>query len=208
MSRILIVDDHPSVREGLQSVLSREFPGIETAMAATAAEALSSASRFDPDVVILDMTVPGLSGPELVASLKRANARTRILVYTVLEEQQLGARSIRAGADSYLTKDKPMSQVMAAIHDLLAGRRHITPALAEALAEAISGPVEPHTLLSDREMQVMRQLVRGAQQSEIAASLNLSVKTVGTYRSRILEKLRLSTTGELIRYGVTHRLDE
>mgnify|MGYP005809708683 CR=1 FL=1 len=207
MSRILIVDDHPSVREGLRSVMLREFESVETEMAGTAMEALERAREFDPDVVILDMTVPGLSGPELVADLKKANARCRILVYTVLEEQQLGARTIRAGADGYLTKDKPMSQVMSAVRDLLAGRRHITPALAEALAEAISGPVELHTLLSDREMQVMRQLVQGAQQSEIAASLNLSVKTVGTYRTRILEKLRLSTTAELIRYGLTHNLD-
>jgi DNA-binding NarL/FixJ family response regulator len=207
MSRILIVDDHPSVREGLQSVLAREFQSVETDMAGTAAEALRRAREFDPDVVILDMTVPGLSGPELVADLKRANSRSRILVYTVHEEQQLGARTIRAGADGYLTKDKPMTQVMAAVRDLLAGKRHITTALADALAEAISGPVELHTLLSDREMQVMRQLVRGEQQSEIAASLNLSVKTVGTYRTRILEKLRLTTTAELIRYGLTHKLD-
>jgi DNA-binding NarL/FixJ family response regulator len=163
--------------------------------------------QFDPDVVILDMTVPGLSGPELVADLKRANSSSRILVYTVLEEQQLGARTIRAGADGYLTKDRPMTLVMAAVRDLLAGKRHITPALADALAEAISGPVELHTLLSDREMQVMRQLVKGEQQSEIATSLNLSVKTVGTYRTRILEKLRLTTTAELIRYGLTHKLD-
>jgi DNA-binding NarL/FixJ family response regulator len=100
-----------------------------------------------------------------------------------------------------------MTLVMAAVRDLLVGKRNITPALADALAEAISGPDELYTLLSDREMQVMRQLVRGEQQSEIAASLNLSVKTVGTYRTRILEKLRLSTTAELIRYGLTHKLE-
>ena len=206
MNCILIVDDHPSVREGLRSLLSRELQPVRIEMAGTAPEAVQQAEQCDPDLIILDMTVPGRSGPGLVADLKRANPRSRILVYTVHEEQQLGVRVIRAGAEGYLTKDKPMSEVMAAARDLLAGKRYITPALAEALAEAIAGPAEPHALLSDREMQVLRLLVQGIPQSEIAATLNLSVKTVGTYRTRILEKLRLSTTAELIRYALTHNL--
>jgi DNA-binding NarL/FixJ family response regulator len=207
MSRILIVDDHPCVREGLQVVLSREFGDVETDVAASAREALQRAKQFGPDVVILDMIIPGLVGPELVARLKRVSPTSRILVYTVIEEQQLGVRAIRAGADSYITKDKPMKQVIAAVGDLLAGRRHITPALADALAEAISGPVDLHALLSNAELRVLQQLVRGAKRSNIATTLNLSIKTVCTYRARILEKLHLSTTAELIRYGLTHHLD-
>ena len=207
MSRILIVDDHPSVREGLRTVLSRELQPVQIEVASTAPEAVERAGRFDPDLVILDMTVPGRSGPELVADLKGANPRLRILVYTVHEEQQLGARAIRAGADGYLTKDKPMSELMAAARELLAGRRYITHALGEALADAVSGPVEPHALLSDREWQVLRLLVAGTTQSQIADTLNLSAKTVNTYRNRILDKLQLSTTAELIRYALTHKIE-
>jgi DNA-binding NarL/FixJ family response regulator len=207
MSRILIVDDHPAVGEGLFTVLARDLQGIEADVAGTVPEALDRLSQFDPDLVILDMIMPGVSGPELVARMKRTHPRSRILVYTVIEEQQLGARAIRAGADSYLTKDKPMSHLTDAVRDLLAGQRHITRELADALAEAISGPVELHMLLSDREMRVLRQLIRGTNPSDTAAALNLSVKTVGVHRTRILEKLRLSTTAELIRYGLMHNLE-
>ncbi len=205
--KILVVDDHPSVLEGIRSVLAREIRDAEVEVAATAQEATAKCNRDRFHVVVLDMSLPGRSGPELIAELKRLQPETSILVYTVHSEQQFGVRSIRAGADGYLTKDRAIQELLEAVRALLKGKKYITPELAVALADAVSGPAEPLTLLSDREMQVLRMVVRGASTSDIAAKLNLSVKTVSTYRSRILEKLRLSSTADLVRYALQHGVE-
>jgi DNA-binding NarL/FixJ family response regulator len=204
---ILVVDDHPSVLEGIRAVLCREIENSVVDAAAVASEAVSKCSSQDYSLVVLDMSLPGRSGPELVAELKRIQPKTSILVYTVHSEQQLGIRAIRAGADGYLTKDRPIQELLSAVQLLLCGKKYITHELALALAEAVSGPAEPLSLLSDRELQVLRMIVHGTSISDIAGNLNLSVKTVSTYRSRILEKLRLSGTADLIRYAPQHGVE-
>jgi len=204
---ILVVDDHPSVLEGIRAVLSR---GIQNAVidgASTAPEAVSKCARQEYGVIVTDMSLPGRSGPELVAELKRLQPGASILVYSVHSEQQFGVRAIRAGADGYLTKDRPIEDLLEAVRVLLSGRKYITNGLAVALAEAVGGPVEPISLLSDRELQVLRMVVRGASTSDIADRLHLSAKTVSTYRSRILEKLRISNTADLIRYALHHGVE-
>jgi DNA-binding NarL/FixJ family response regulator len=204
---ILVIDDHPSVLEGIRAVLSR---GIQTAVidgASTAPEAVSKCSGREYGVMVVDMSLPGRSGPELVAELKRLQPASSILVYSVHSEQQFGVRSIRAGADGYLTKDRPIEELLEAVRILASGKKYITNDLALALAEAVGNPVEPINLLSDRELQVLRMVVRGASTSDIAYRLNLSAKTVSTYRSRILEKLRISNTADLIRYALQHGVE-
>ena len=204
---ILVVDDHPSVLEGIRAVLSR---GIQNALidgASTAPEAVSKCSGQQYAVIVTDMSLPGRSGPELVGELKRLQPGASILVYSVHSEQQFVVRAIRAGADGYLTKDRPIEELLEAVRVLVSGRKYITNDLALALAEAVGGPVEPISLLSDRELQVLRMVVRGASTSDIAYRLHLSAKTVSTYRSRILEKLRISNTADLIRYALQHGVE-
>jgi two-component system, NarL family, invasion response regulator UvrY len=205
--KILVIDDHPSVAEGIRTVLCRAVRDSTVDVASTAPEAVSKCSSQEYAVLVLDMSLPGRSGPELVAELKRVQSTASILVYSVHSEQQFGVRAIRAGADGYLTKDRPIEELLEAVRVLLSGKKYITNELALALAEAVSGPVEPISLLSDRELQVLRMVVHGASTSDMAYRLHLSVKTVSTYRSRILEKLRVSSTADLIRYALQHGVE-
>ena len=205
--RILVIDDHPSVAEGIRAVLCRAVQDSTVDVASTAPEAVEKCSSENYAVLVVDMSLPGRSGPELVAELKRVQPGASILVYSVHSEQQFGVRAVRAGADGYLTKDRPIEELLEAVRVLLSGKKYITNELALALAEAVSGPAEPITLLSDRELQVLRLVVHGASTSDIAYRLHLSVKTVSTYRGRILEKLRVSSTADLIRYALQHGVE-
>ena len=205
--KILVVDDHPSVAEGIRAVLRGAVSDSTVDLASTAPEATAKCSTEQYALLVVDMSLPGRSGPELVAELRRLQPAGAILVYSVHAEQQFGVRAVRAGADGYLTKDRPIEELLGAARVLLSGKKYITNGLSVALAEAVSGPAEPMSLLSDRELQVLRMVVHGASTSDIAYRLHLSVKTVSTYRSRILEKLRVSGTAELIRYALTHGVE-
>jgi two-component system, NarL family, invasion response regulator UvrY len=160
------------------------------------------------DVVLLDLSMPGRGGLESVRELKDLSPSTSILIYTAHPEDQLGVRALRAGADGFITKDRPPEELVKAVRRVLEGKRYISDTLAERMAEALAQPVpdEPHELLSDREYQILRMMGSGKSASEIAVQLNLSVKTVSTYRTRVLQKLNLQTTAELIRYAVENRI--
>lgn len=206
MPRLLIVDDHPSVRAGVCSILEKEIPNAACATAGSSAEALERVTDASWDVIVLDMTMPGRSGPELISEVKRLRPETRILVYSVHHESQFGVRTLRAGADGYLTKDRPIHELIEGIRALLEHRRYITPAMADALATAVTAPEAPHLKLSDRELQVYRLLIAGKSPTEIAADLALSIKTVSTYRTRIAEKLNANSLADMIRYAYDHGL--
>lgn len=206
MPRLLIVDDHPSVRAGVCSILEKEIPNAACATAGSSAEALERVTDAPWDVIVLDMTMPGRSGPELISEVKRLRPETRILVYSVHHESQFGVRTLRAGADGYLTKDRPIHELIEGIRALLEHRRYITPAMADALATAVTAPEAPHLKLSDRELQVYRLLIAGKSPTEIAADLALSIKTVSTYRTRIAEKLNANSLADMIRYAYDHGL--
>jgi two-component system, NarL family, invasion response regulator UvrY len=206
MRKVLVVDDHPSVRAGVSAILEREIANVQCTMAGSAAEAIQRADESDWDAVVLDMTMPGRSGSETISDLKRLRPHARILVYSVHHESQFGVRTLRAGADGYLTKDRPIAELLEAVRTLLDGRRYISPALADALATAVTAPEPAHLKLSDREMQVYRLLVEGKSPTEIASELSLSIKTVSTYRSRIGEKLNAGSLAEMIRYAYDHGL--
>lgn len=208
--RAIVVDDHVAVRQGLAEILAHEFPGcvVETADHAQRAAQLLTEGAWN--ILILDLNLPGRGGLEAIREFKDLSPSTGILVYTVHPEDQFGVRALRAGAEGYVTKDKPAAEFLQAVRQVSAGKRYVGPALADCLANLVARPtgMAPHTALSDREHQILRMIGTGKTPSDIAADLNLSIKTISTYRSRILTKLDLSTTADLIRYALENKLVE
>lgn len=210
--RILIVDDHAVVRRGVEQLLLAEWKQVELGRAESPAEAIRQVDLHVWDVVILDLSLGGSGGGglELMGRIKQIRPRTRVLVFTMFGEEQLGVRAIQAGADGYVTKNDDPARLIDAVRRVLAGGRYISATLAERLADAVthesSRPI--HQLLSAREYEVLRMLTAGRTASEIAAALDLSIKTVSTYRARILEKMQMSSTAELIRYAIVNNLFE
>jgi len=206
MIRVLIADDHPLVREGLKQILAAES-GIEVAAEAPDGDAALKLVRAgDFDVALLDMSMPGLSGIDLVKRLKLEKPGLKLLVLSMHGERQYAARALKAGASGYLTKDGPPAQLVGAIRKVAAGGVHVSEAAAAELIGAAAGDGLPHTHLSDREFEVFKLLAGGASPTEIGRKLSLSVKTVSTHKTRVLEKLGVGSTAELVRYALENRL--
>ena len=204
MIRVLIADDHSIVRDGLKRILAATADLQVTGEAASGDAALALVKANDYDVVMLDMSMPGLSGLDLIKRLKVEKPKLRILVLSMHGEQQYAARALKAGAAGYLNKDSASDQLLGALRKIAGGGMHIGEAAAAGLLQASGKPA--HQALSDREFEVMRLLVEGLGPTEIAERLHLSVKTVSTHKTRILEKLGLGSTAELVRYAMEHRL--
>jgi len=208
MIRVVIADDHAVVRKGLRQILSAE-PDIEVGgEAANAEELLRLVRRQGWDAVVLDITMPGKSGLEVLKELKQKWPRLPVVVFTMHDEDHFGLRAIRAGATGYLTKDRAPTELIKAIRKVVAGGRYVSPSLAEQLAGQTGTDPEQalHQILSDREFQVLRLLASGKTVTEVAQELSLSVKTVSTYRARILQKLGYRTTAELIQYAIRNQI--
>jgi DNA-binding NarL/FixJ family response regulator len=201
MIRVLLADDHKIVRDGLKRILAGSME--VAAEAASGDEALALVRSNDYDVAVLDMSMPGLSGLDLIKRLLIEKPKLRILVLSMHGEQQYAARALKAGAAGYLNKDSAAEQLVGAIRKVAAGGVHITEAAAASL---VSMRGAPHEALSDREFEVLRLLVQGLGPTEIGDKLHLSVKTVSTHKTRILEKLHLSSTAELVRYALDNKL--
>lgn len=206
MIRVLIADDHQLVREGLRGLLEAAPEFEVAAEAATGDETLAQVKRNAFDVVLLDLSMPGLSGIDLILPLKREKPTLHILVLSMHGEHQYAARALKAGAAGYLTKDSASEQLVAALRKVAAGGVHISEAAAAALVGHTAGPEAPHTRLSDREFEVFRLLAAGRSPTEIGDQLHLSVKTVSTHKARILQKLELAGTAELVRYAMENDL--
>jgi DNA-binding NarL/FixJ family response regulator len=208
LRRVLVVDDHFAIRNGVEQILRAAFPGIEVDGAESAQQSIDLVAAEPFDLVILDLSLPGRGGLDVIRQMKDANPSAAILIYTMYPETQFGVRALRAGADGYITKDRPEDELVDAARRVGGGRRYITAALAESLANYVSEPVSgnSHQLLSDREFQILRMLASGKTATEIAGELKLSVKTVSTYRTRILIKLNRTTTADLIRYAIEEGL--
>ncbi len=208
--RILLIDDHVAVRKGLEQMLGSEFPFAVFGAASTAQRCVEEIERATWDVAILDLSLREVSGLDLIRRMKEKQPRLAVLIYTMYPEEQFGIRALKAGADGYVTKDVASIEVVRAVKRLLAGARYISPALAERLAQkvAVRAHDKPHELLSNREFIVLRKMGSGKSVSQIAAELTLSVKTVSTYRTRILSKLELKTTAELLRYAIENGFSE
>ena len=208
LRRVVVVDDHPAVRNGVAQMLGDSYAGLKVDMADSAPALLDALSAGHCDLVILDLSMPGRGGLDIIRQIKDMTPATAILVYTMYPEDQFGVRALRAGADGYLTKDRPQEELIEAARRIDSGKRYITPALAESLANYISEPAggSLHELLSDREFQILRLLASGKTPTDIANDLHLSIKTISTYRTRILTKLNLHTTADLIRYALEQKL--
>lgn len=205
---VILADDHQLVREGLRRVLAGAGDIEIVAEAGNGPQVLDLLARHAVRVVVLDLSMPGLSGMELIARVKSEHPQVAILVLTMHAEEQYAIRAFRAGAVGYVTKDSAGDELLRAIRTVAAGRGYVTPALAGQLAVGLSQreTAVPHALLSDREMEVFRHIVAGQRLTEVAETLQVSVKTVSTHKARILEKMGLPSTAALIRYGLEHRL--
>ena len=210
MIRIVIADDHTIVREGLKQILAAAGDLNVVGEARDGQEVMQQVRDNDFDVLLLDMSMPGKSGTELIKQVKDEKPKLRVLVLSMHEEHQYAVRAIKAGASGYLTKDSASTQLVTALRKVSAGGAFISAEVAEALALSARSQREgpPHTALSDREYQVFQMLASGTSVSEIASRLNLSVKTVSTHKARLMQKMNFHNNAELVRYAVAHGLVE
>jgi two-component system, NarL family, invasion response regulator UvrY len=201
--KILLVDDHALVRRGLRSLLEMEI-ACSIHEAGTGSQALELALGETWNLVILDLGLPGRDGIDVLRAIRQAKPKLPVLVLTVHEESQLGIRALRAGASGYLTKEAAAEQVVAAVRTLLAGEKYLSPQLAAQIAAALGFPHNrpAYEQLSDREFQVLQLLTLGKTVTEAAEELSLSVKTVSTYRTRILEKLSFRSNADLVKFAL------
>jgi two-component system, NarL family, invasion response regulator UvrY len=206
--RILIADDHAVFRRGLKETIGEAFQNVIFGEAKTALETLEGVRLHNWDIVILDISMPGKSGLDILNDLKRLRPKLPILLLSMHPEEQYARRALKSGAAGYLTKESVPEELKVAVRKIVAGGRYVSAALAERLAYDIGTGVDVpiHELLSDREFQVLRMIASGKTVKQIADEIALSVKTVSTYRARILEKTGMKTTAELIRYAFQAQL--
>ena len=206
--KILIVDDHVLIRRGMISLLSGQYQGLQIGEAADAREGLDAVAKKGWDLVIVDISMPGRNGLELIQEIKREKPNLPVLVVSAHSEKDYALRAFKLGASGYVSKQSAPDVLVTAVERLLSGRRYVSQDMAEQLAGAVSGnaPTDSHAALSNRELEVLKLIASGRTIKEISGMLALSVKTVATYRSRIAEKMGLSSNVELTRYAMTHDL--
>jgi two-component system invasion response regulator UvrY len=206
--KILIADDHTIFREGLKHILT-EYPDMIVAdEVRNGREVLDKIWNNDYDMVLLDISMPGMTGLEALKQLKNDRPKLPVLVLSMHPEEQYAVRALRAGASGYLTKESAPDELMTAIRKISQGRKYITSSLAERLALEMEADSEKplHDVLSDREYQVLRMIAEGKTVKHIAEELSLSIKTVSTYRTRIMEKMKMTSNAELMHYAMKHHL--
>jgi DNA-binding NarL/FixJ family response regulator len=206
--KILITDDHAVVRQGLKQILLEEFTRAEFGEAVNAQEAIERVWKENWDVVVLDITMPGRSGLEVLKEIKKSRPKLPVLVLSMHPEDQFAVRILKIGASGYMTKESAPNELVGAVKKVIAGGRYVSPALAEKMASYLAVDVHtpPHERLSDREFLVLRLIASGKTPTAIAKELALSVKTISTYRMRILEKMSMSNNAELTHYAIQNQL--
>ncbi len=206
--RIMLVDDHPIVRRGVSDILAHAFPQAAVQEVGSGGEAIALARAQTWDVVILDLTLPDGSGLDVLKRIREAQVRLPVLILSMHMPDQFARRAVAAGASGYLTKDTADEELVAAVTRLLRGGKYFAPQVLEQVVMGMHPDRDerPHERLSDREYQVLRMIGSGKTVSEIATDLTLSVKTVSTYRARVLEKMDMRTNAELTHYVVRHGL--
>ena len=208
MFRILIADDHPIVRQGLRHILEQSGSVRSIEEAENGREVLGKIRKTSFDVVLLDISMPGMNGLETLEEIKKVNAALPVLILSMYPEEEYAVRALKAGASGYLTKKSAPGELTTAVKKLARGERYISPALADFLAANLTEDREKplHETLSDRELQVLRMIVSGKTIKEIAAELSKSPKTISTFRSRVLHKMNMKNNAELYRYAMKNNL--
>ena len=206
--RVFLADDHSIIRDGLKQIFADTGDLLVAGEASNGNELLARLGEVECDVLVLDISMPGKSGLELIKLVHRDHPGLPILVLSMHQESQYALRAFRLGAAGYLTKESDAELLVAAIHKVAGGGIHVSPAVAELLARKMQPESDalPHTLLSDREFQVFEMIVAGQGLSEIGVALSLSVKTVSTHKTRIMQKMAIATTSDLVRYAIAHQL--
>jgi len=199
--KVLIADDHPIVRKGIVQLLKDAFPKINTEEVSSGIEAVKRINREIWDLIILDISMPGRNGIDVLKHARNSGVKTPILILSMQAEEHYALRTLKAGASGYVSKESAGEELVKAVEKVMLGKKYISPKVTEILAENLGEEPEViHEKLSDREMEVMMLIALGKKVSDIAAELNLSVSTVSTYRLRILEKLHLQNNAEVVRY--------
>lgn len=208
--RVLVADDHPIVLEGIKQVLGETPDIVVGGEARTGEETLSKVRQGQWDVAVVDLRMPGPHGLDLIRQITRINPTLPVLVLSMHAEDQFAVRLLKGGAAGYVTKESASEELVKAIRKVCAGGKYVSAQLAEKLAENLAQPHDqiPHHTLSDREHEVLCRIAEGHSVKDIAAALKLSVKTVSTYRTRVLEKMRMRSNADLIRYALKHHLVE
>lgn len=208
MIKILIADDHPVVREGLKQIISKADDMKVVCEALDGMQVVELINSQNPDVVVLDLGMPGKDGLEVLKDIKRNNPDLPVLILSMYPEEQIAVRTFKIGADGYMNKETAPKELVNAIRKIYGGGKYVSSALAEKLVASLDSDSnkKPHELLSDREFQVFRMIAGGNDVDEIAEELFISVKTVRTYRDRILEKLKLKNDVEIARYAIKNKL--
>lgn len=210
MIKALIADDHPILRNGLKLFLTYSLD-MHVAEAEDGQQVIEYISAHDVDILVLDLSMPGRTGLDILKQIKRLKPQLPVLILSAQPEEKYALRSMKAGAAGYLSKSAGTFELMGAIKKILAGGKYVSPSLAERLVEESTGEKEEivsHDSLSDREFQILCQIASGKSVGEIAKELHLSVKTISTYRKRILEKMNLNSNSEIMQYALKHRLLE
>ncbi len=210
MIELVIADDHPLVRKGLKEILEQEIDLKVVGEVGTAQEVLDVIKQKEPDVLVTDLVMPGTSALDMIADIKQQFPKLHILVLTMHPEERFAVRTLKSGASGYLTKDTSPEEIIRAVRLVASGKKYITPSLAEKLALELDGDFwrQPHERLSDREFQVMCQLASGRKAKDIADELAISIHTVNTYKSRIMEKMNMNSVTELTLYAMEQHLIE
>jgi two-component system, NarL family, invasion response regulator UvrY len=214
MIQVLIADAHPLVRTGLRQVLSQESDVKVAGEVENAEQVLRSVEEQPFDIVVLDITLPGRSGLEVLTEIRQRHGSLPVLMLSMHDDEHLAMRALRAGANGYLSKARAPAELGPAIRRILSGKRYLSPAVEEAMAQrglpldSVDPGRPPHELLSNREFQVICKIASGNSVSQIAADMGLGVKTISTYRARALEKMRMRTNAELTRYAIQNQLVE
>lgn len=210
MIKVLIADDHALFRDGLKRIINETDDIDVVAEAIDGKDILKKAKECDWDIALLDINLPDINGLDILKRMLSANAASRVLVLSMYPEEEYAIRAIRSGASGYLTKDSPTDQLISVIRRLAKGGKYVNPELAEKILFNPTSDSESltHTSFSDREFHVFKLIVSGESLTSIANKLSLSVKTVSTYRSRILEKMNMKNNAQLVKYAIQHRLVE
>lgn len=208
MIKVFIADDHTLIREGIKNLIENEPDLKFVGETSNPFEIIDKCRNTNADLVILDLSMPGKSGLDVLKDIKAVTPNIKVLIMTMMPEDQFAKRTLKAGASGYITKDSPPNDIIDAIRRVAAGRKYVSISLAEKLAESLDTNADklPSDLLSDREFQIFKMIASGRKQTEIADDLSLSISTVNTYRKRIFDKFKFKSNAELIHFAINNKL--